>query len=266
VNESNPLVTYEEASREALRIGARMTLPERIRWLEEAEELGLRLQAWRWKAGQGVDPRLRPLFEARHGPVSRRGRRARRISPWAGWRCFRCRHVRGKTHTAVLPSRPLALLAESGLVTKAGPPAVAQRAEAGATVRPQRPLSAFYFPPCDFRLFHHPFAIGRQSRPSTFDFRLSPSAPPSLPRPELACGEPARPERVEGVEPVEGLLPSPETPRRLVASKPVGDGGSSHERRRVPFPFRFSWHHGCGVMAMIVRIGMRLLPASSSGP
>jgi hypothetical protein len=68
VSKSNPLVTFEEASREALRIGARMTLPERIRWLEEAEELGLRLQAWRWKAGQGVDPRLRPLFEARHGP------------------------------------------------------------------------------------------------------------------------------------------------------------------------------------------------------
>ena len=68
VSEPDPLLTFKEAARQALRLGARMTLPERIRWLEEAEELGLRLQLGRWRAGQGVDPRLRPLFEARHGP------------------------------------------------------------------------------------------------------------------------------------------------------------------------------------------------------
>jgi hypothetical protein len=62
------LLTFREAERQAVGLGARMSLPERIRWLEEAEELGLRLQLGRWKAGQGVDPRLRPLFEARHGP------------------------------------------------------------------------------------------------------------------------------------------------------------------------------------------------------
>jgi hypothetical protein len=68
VSEPGPLITFKEAARQALSIGARMTLPEKIRWLEEAEELGLRLQLGRWRAGQGVDPRLRPLFEVRHGP------------------------------------------------------------------------------------------------------------------------------------------------------------------------------------------------------
>ena len=68
VSEPDPLLTFKEAARQALRLGARMTLAERIRWLEETEELGLRLQLGRWRAGQGVDPRLRPLFEARHGP------------------------------------------------------------------------------------------------------------------------------------------------------------------------------------------------------
>jgi hypothetical protein len=65
MDEPDPLLTFEEASRQALRIGRRMTLPQRIRWLEEAEELGLRLQLGRWKTGQGVDPRLRLLFETR---------------------------------------------------------------------------------------------------------------------------------------------------------------------------------------------------------
>lgn len=61
--------TFEEAARDALQIGARMSLPDRIRWLEEAEELGLRLQRWRWQAGLKVDPRLQPLFEIRYGPA-----------------------------------------------------------------------------------------------------------------------------------------------------------------------------------------------------
>ena len=61
------LSTFEEAARDALQIGARMSLKDRIRWLEEAEELGLQLQRWRWQAGLKVDPRLAPLFEKREG-------------------------------------------------------------------------------------------------------------------------------------------------------------------------------------------------------
>lgn len=59
--------TFEEAAQDALQIGARMSLPDKIRWLEEAEELGLRLQHWRWQAGLKVDSRLQPLFERRYG-------------------------------------------------------------------------------------------------------------------------------------------------------------------------------------------------------
>jgi hypothetical protein len=61
-------MTFAEAAKEALLIGQRMSLPERFRWLEEAEEFSLTLQAARWRAGLGVDRRLRPLFEARFGP------------------------------------------------------------------------------------------------------------------------------------------------------------------------------------------------------
>ena len=68
MSEPEPLISFKEAAGRALDLGARLTLREKIRWLEEAEELGLRLQLGRWKAGQGVDPRLRPLFEARYGP------------------------------------------------------------------------------------------------------------------------------------------------------------------------------------------------------
>ena len=61
-------MTFAEAAKEALLIGRRMSLPERFRWLEEAEEFSLTLQASRWRAGLGVDRRLHPLFEARFGP------------------------------------------------------------------------------------------------------------------------------------------------------------------------------------------------------
>ena len=67
MGDSSPFVTFAEASRDALMIGQRMSLPDRFRWLEEMEELGLRMQAWRWRAGLSVDARLRPLFEARYG-------------------------------------------------------------------------------------------------------------------------------------------------------------------------------------------------------
>jgi hypothetical protein len=68
VNEQSPFITFAEAAKEALLVGQRMSLPERFRWLEEAEEFSLTLQTWRWRAGLGVDRRLRPLFKARLGP------------------------------------------------------------------------------------------------------------------------------------------------------------------------------------------------------
>ncbi|HKB57174.1 MAG TPA: hypothetical protein VKC51_06255 [Lacunisphaera sp.] len=72
MSESNPFVTFEEAERAALAIGANMTMPERVRWLEEAELFSLQLQSSRWKTGLGVDRRLRPLMEARYGPAPQR--------------------------------------------------------------------------------------------------------------------------------------------------------------------------------------------------
>jgi hypothetical protein len=71
VNEQSPFITFAEASKEALLVGKRMSLPERFRWVEEAEQFSLTLQTWRWQKGFGVDTRLRPLFEARYGPPGR---------------------------------------------------------------------------------------------------------------------------------------------------------------------------------------------------
>ena len=50
--------SWEDAERDALRLGAAMTIIEKLRWIEEAEEFGLQFQRRRWRNGEGVDPRF----------------------------------------------------------------------------------------------------------------------------------------------------------------------------------------------------------------
>ncbi len=60
--------TPQGARDQVLLLGLRSTFREKLEWLEQAEELSLRLQSSRWREGLPVDPRLHPAFEAMYGP------------------------------------------------------------------------------------------------------------------------------------------------------------------------------------------------------
>ncbi|MBS0656746.1 MAG: hypothetical protein JSR82_00705 [Verrucomicrobia bacterium] len=55
--------TFADAALTALREGERLSLADKIRWIEEAEEFGLQFQRRRWRAGLGVDPRFQAQLE-----------------------------------------------------------------------------------------------------------------------------------------------------------------------------------------------------------
>lgn len=50
--------SFESAALAALQEGAKLSMAEKIRWIEDAEDFGLRFQRRRWRAGLGVDPRF----------------------------------------------------------------------------------------------------------------------------------------------------------------------------------------------------------------
>lgn len=50
--------SFRDAELDILFDMARLSVVEKIRWIEEAEEFGLRFQRRRWRAGEGVDPRF----------------------------------------------------------------------------------------------------------------------------------------------------------------------------------------------------------------
>jgi hypothetical protein len=60
--------TAQGARDQVLLLGLQSTFREKLERLEQAEELSLRLQSSRWRAGLPVDARLRPAFEAMYGP------------------------------------------------------------------------------------------------------------------------------------------------------------------------------------------------------
>ena len=60
--------TFEGAELHTLLLGLQSTFREKLEWLDQAEELSLRLQSSRWRAGLPVDERLRPAFESMFGP------------------------------------------------------------------------------------------------------------------------------------------------------------------------------------------------------
>lgn len=59
--------TAQGARDHVLLLGLETTFREKLEWLEQAEELSLRFQSSRWKAGLPVDPEVRPILEAMHG-------------------------------------------------------------------------------------------------------------------------------------------------------------------------------------------------------
>jgi hypothetical protein len=60
--------TAQGARDHVLLLGLETTFREKLQWLEQSEDLGIRLQTSRWKEGLPVDPRLRPILQAALGP------------------------------------------------------------------------------------------------------------------------------------------------------------------------------------------------------
>ena len=60
--------TAQGARDHVLLLGLESTFRQKIEWLEESEDLAVRLQTSRWKEGLPVDPRLRPVLQALLGP------------------------------------------------------------------------------------------------------------------------------------------------------------------------------------------------------
>jgi hypothetical protein len=60
--------TAQGARDHVLLLGLETTFREKLEWLEQCEDLGIRLQSSRWKDGLPVDARLRPILEAMLGP------------------------------------------------------------------------------------------------------------------------------------------------------------------------------------------------------
>jgi len=58
----SPLVTFEEAELNTLRQGQALTAEEKLRWLEEAENLTLLIQQNRFRQGLPVDPKYREFL------------------------------------------------------------------------------------------------------------------------------------------------------------------------------------------------------------
>jgi hypothetical protein len=66
--------TAQGARDRVLLLGLETSFREKLEWLEQSEDLGIRLQTSRWKEGLPVEPRLRPILEARLGPQPPKGK------------------------------------------------------------------------------------------------------------------------------------------------------------------------------------------------
>jgi len=60
--------TAQGARDHVLLLGLETTFREKLEWLEQCEDLSVRLQTPRWKEGLPVDPRLRPILQVILGP------------------------------------------------------------------------------------------------------------------------------------------------------------------------------------------------------